>query len=146
MVEKDRLPKKVRCYYCFAMRVQRLRHQVWQQGHVKTRIPRRCGAVLLLVRWKMARTVGGVAVLLRRHGHGDEGGMDAAMSRRQRRSSSTSLDEGTAKRGRGWSWCRHGEGVVVHDSSWREIMAMVDGVDAAGLEQELGMVDAVEAR
>jgi hypothetical protein len=81
-----------------------------------------------------------------RHGHGDEGGMDAAMWRRQRRSSSTSLDEGPAKRGRGWPWCRHGEGVVVHDSSWREIMAMVDGVDAAGLEQELRMVDAVEGR
>jgi hypothetical protein len=33
----------------------------------------------------------------------------------------------------------------VHGSSWREIVAVVDGVDAAGLEQELGVVDAVEA-
>jgi hypothetical protein len=31
------------------------------------RIPRRCGAVLLLVRWKMARMVGGIAVPLRHH-------------------------------------------------------------------------------
>jgi hypothetical protein len=76
------------------------------------------------------------------HGHGDEGGTNTAMSRRQRRSSSTSLDKGTARRGRGWSRRGRGEGVVVHGSSWREIVAVVDGVDAAGLEQELR----VEAR
>jgi hypothetical protein len=81
-----------------------------------------------------------------RHGHGDEGGTDAAMSRRQRCSSLMSLDEGMAKRGRGWPWCRRGEGVVVHGSSWCEIVAVVDGVDVVGLGHELGLVDAVEAR
>jgi hypothetical protein len=57
-----------------------------------------------------------------------------------------SLDEGMAKRGRGWPWCGHGEGVVVHGSSWHEIVAMVDGMDAVGLGYELGLVDVVEAR
>jgi hypothetical protein len=80
------------------------------------------------------------------HGHGDEGGTDTAMSRRQRRNSSMSLDEGTARRGRGWPRCGRGEGVVVHGSSWHEIVAVVDGVDAVRLEQKLGMVDAVEAQ
>jgi hypothetical protein len=60
------------------------------------------------------------------HGHGEEGGTDTAMSRRQRRSSSTSMDKGTARQGCGWPRFGHGEGVVVHGSSWREVMAMND--------------------
>jgi hypothetical protein len=52
-----------------------------------------------------------------RRGHDKEGVTDVAMSRRQGRSSSTSMDKGTARQGRGWPRFGHGEGVVVHGSS-----------------------------
>jgi hypothetical protein len=46
-VHKDRLPEKVRCCCCFAVRVQRLQPRVWQQGRVKRRTPRHCGRAAL---------------------------------------------------------------------------------------------------